>query len=68
MPPPAMVTVLQRQGGARPAAAPVEGLRRSFHAVLGDRNLKEEHVLYPGTENPFGPEEADRLVRSIQSY
>ncbi len=50
------------------AAAPVESLRRSFHAVLGDHNLKEEHVLYPGTDQLLGPEEADRLVRSIQSY
>jgi uncharacterized protein (DUF2249 family)/hemerythrin-like domain-containing protein len=58
----------QIAGGIADAVAPVEALRRSFHAVLGDHNLKEEHVLYPGTDQLLGPEEADRLVRSIQSY
>ncbi len=50
------------------AAAPVERLRARFHAVLGDHNLKEEHVLYPGTDDLLGSEEADRLVRQIQRY
>ena len=50
------------------AAESLDALRRNFHAVLGDHNLKEEHVLYPGTDELLGPEESDRLVRRIQSY
>jgi uncharacterized protein (DUF2249 family) len=58
----------QIAGGIGDAAAPVDALRRDFHAVLGDHNLKEEHVLYPGADELLGPEESDRLVRSIQGY
>ena len=54
--------------GIGDAAADVDGLRSRFHAVLGDHNLKEEHVLYPGADDLLGPENADRLVRQIQSY
>ena len=50
------------------AAADVDPLRSRFHAVLGDHNLKEEHVLYPGTDDLLGPEGADKLVRQIQGY
>ncbi len=58
----------QIAAGIGDAAAPVEALRRRFHAVLGDHNLKEEHVVYPGTDRLIGAEESDRLVRRIQSY
>lgn len=50
------------------AAAPVEELRRSFHLVLGEHNFKEEEVLYPGTDELLGAEEADRLVAKIQGF
>jgi uncharacterized protein (DUF2249 family)/hemerythrin-like domain-containing protein len=55
-------------GGIGDAAAPVEPLREAFHAVLGDHNLKEERVLYPGIDDLLGPAGSDRLVRQIQSY
>lgn len=54
--------------GIGDAAADVDPLRSRFHAVLGDHNLKEEHVLYPGTDDLLGPEDADKLVRQIQGY
>ncbi|MGE5277694.1 MAG: hemerythrin domain-containing protein [Acidobacteriota bacterium] len=54
------------EAGIGEAAAPVEALRRSLHAVLGDHNLKEEQVLYPSTDDLLGEEEADRLVTQIQ--
>jgi uncharacterized protein (DUF2249 family)/hemerythrin superfamily protein len=54
--------------GMGDAAADVEPLRARFHAVLGDHNLKEEHVLYPGTDEMLGPDSADRLVRQVQGY
>ena len=50
------------------AAAPVESLRRSFHAVLEDHSLKEEQILYPTTDHLLGEEEADRLVTKIQGF
>jgi len=54
--------------GITDSAAPVDDLRRRFHAVLGDHNVKEEEVLYPGTDDVLGAEEADRLVTRIQRY
>jgi uncharacterized protein (DUF2249 family) len=54
--------------GIGDAAESLDALRRNFHAVLGDHNLKEEHVLYPGTDQLLGAAESDRLVRKIQSY
>jgi uncharacterized protein (DUF2249 family)/hemerythrin superfamily protein len=50
------------------AAAPVELLRRSFHAVLEDHSVKEEQILYPTTDHLLGEEEADRLVTKIQGF
>lgn len=58
----------QIEAGIADAAAPVESLRRSFHAVLGDHNLKEEQILYPTTDNLLGEEGADRLVERIQRF
>jgi regulator of cell morphogenesis and NO signaling len=61
--------LLQRiEAGIGDSAAPVEDLRRRFHAVLGDHNVKEEEILYPGTDEILGAEEADRLVSRIQRY
>jgi uncharacterized protein (DUF2249 family) len=48
--------------------APVESLRRRFHAVLGDHNLKEEQILYPTTDHLLGRDAADRLVERIQRF
>lgn len=56
------------EAGIADAAAPVEELRRSFHAVLGDHNFKEEEVLYPGIDELLGAEGADRLVAQIQRF
>lgn len=56
------------EAGIADAAAPVESLRRSFHAVLGDHNVKEEQILYPTTDHLLGEEEADRLVTKIQGF
>jgi regulator of cell morphogenesis and NO signaling len=50
------------------AAESLEALHQSFHAVLGLHNLKEERVLYPGTDRMLGPAESDRLVQKIQNY
>lgn len=49
-------------------AAFLEPLRAAFHSVLGDHNFKEEHVLYPATDQLLGSIRADRLVCAIQSY
>ena len=54
--------------GIGDAAAPVEELRSSFHAVLREHNFKEEEVLYPGADELLGAEEADRLVGEIQRF
>lgn len=50
------------------AAADVESLRRSLHAVLEGHNLKEEQILYPTTDRLLGGREADRLVERIQRF
>ena len=50
------------------AAEPLDSLRRKFHAIMGDHNFKEEHVLYPGTDQLLGSQGSDRLVRNIQGY
>jgi len=49
-------------------ALDLEGARRSLHQVLGDHNLKEERVLYPGTDRLMTEDERDELVRRIQAY
>ena len=56
------------EAGIADAAAPVEELRRLLHAVLGDHNFKEEGILYPGTDELMGAEEADELVARIQRF
>jgi uncharacterized protein (DUF2249 family)/hemerythrin superfamily protein len=42
-------------------------LRSDLHRVLGQHNIKEEQVLYPGTDRLLGPEESDSLVARIQA-
>ena len=56
------------EAGIAEKDAPVEALRRSLHAVLGDHNVKEEQVLYPTTDELLGPDKADRLVERIQRF
>jgi regulator of cell morphogenesis and NO signaling len=56
------------EAGIAESSAPVEELRRSLHAVLGDHNLKEEGILYPTTDQLLGPDKADQLVERIQRF
>jgi uncharacterized protein (DUF2249 family) len=56
------------EAGITDAAAPVDEPRRRMHAVLGEHNVKEEQVLYPGSDEMLGAEEADRLVARIQRF
>lgn len=48
--------------------APVAGLRSELERVLSHHNLKEEQVLYPGTDRLMSAEERDDLVRRVQSF
>lgn len=50
------------------AGAPVEGARAELHRILGDHNLKEERVVYPGTDRLLSDGERDELVRRIQAF
>jgi regulator of cell morphogenesis and NO signaling len=54
--------------GIGDAAAAVAPLRASFHAVLGEHNVKEEQVLYPAVDQQLKDDGADALVRRIQRY
>ncbi len=56
------------EAGIAERDAPVEDLRRSLHAVLGEHNFKEEQVLYPATDQLLGPDRADHLVGEIQRF
>jgi regulator of cell morphogenesis and NO signaling len=56
------------EAGIAETDAPVEDLRRSLHAVLGEHNFKEEEVLYPATDQLLGPDRADHLVAQIQRF
>lgn len=42
-------------------------LRSDLHRVLGQHNLKEERVLYPGADQFLSVEERDALVARIQA-
>lgn len=48
-------------------ASRVEPLRQGLHAVLGDHNVKEENVVYPGTDRALTALERDALVARIQA-
>ncbi len=50
-----------------PAADP-DTPRRAMHLVLGEHNLKEERILYPGTDRVLSEAERDDLVRRIQVF
>lgn len=50
-----------------PSAA-VEVRWRQLERVLEDHNVKEEAVLYPGTDQLLSERERDQLVRRIQAY
>jgi hemerythrin-like domain-containing protein len=56
------------EAGIAEKDTPVEELRRSLHAVLGEHNFKEEEVLYPATDQLLGPDRADHLVAQIQRF
>jgi regulator of cell morphogenesis and NO signaling len=45
-----------------------ERTRAQLQDVLGEHNLKEEQIVYPNTDDALGPDEADALVASIQSF
>lgn len=47
---------------------PAQGLRAELERVLSHHNLKEEQVLYPGTDRLMGAEERDELVGRVQSF
>lgn len=49
-------------------AADLDGLRADLHRVLSDHNVKEEMVLYPGTDRLMSEGERDDLVRKIQEF
>jgi uncharacterized protein (DUF2249 family)/hemerythrin-like domain-containing protein len=49
-------------------AASVGALRQRLHEILGAHNMKEEQVVYPGTDQAMTPEERDELVRRIQLF
>jgi uncharacterized protein (DUF2249 family) len=61
----ALIEDLER--GIGDPAVPAEATRASLHEILGDHNLKEEQVLYPGTDRLLEEAEADALVRRIQA-
>jgi len=48
--------------------ADLDDSRRQFHELLADHNLKEERILYPGTDRLMASQERDELVRRIQAY
>jgi regulator of cell morphogenesis and NO signaling len=58
----------QIEAGIGDGASPAEELRRRFHAVLGEHNVKEEEILYPMSDGFLGEQEADRLVEQIQRF
>jgi len=51
----------------RQAASGAESVRHALHSVLGNHNLKEENIVYPGTDESMSPLERDALVARIQA-
>jgi hemerythrin superfamily protein len=49
-------------------AADLSRLRADLKRVLSDHNVKEEMVLYPGTDRLMSEGERDELVRRIQEF
>ena len=58
----------QIENGIGNPATGVVALRQHLHELLGGHNVKEEQVVYPGTDRVLPPEERDALVRRIQLY
>jgi uncharacterized protein (DUF2249 family) len=58
--------LLEAIGHAFSGGAAALALREDLRTLLGQHNLKEEHVLYPGTDRCLDPEERDALVARIQ--
>lgn len=54
--------------GVGDPAGDVEVRWRQLERVLEDHNVKEEAVLYPGTDQLLSESERDQLVRRIQAY
>lgn len=48
-------------------ASAIESVRHTLHSVLGNHNLKEEHIVYPGTDKAMSPLERDALVARVQA-
>jgi regulator of cell morphogenesis and NO signaling len=64
-----ILSLIERIGSAvGDAAAEAENLRGALHFVLGEHNLKEEQVLYPGLDSLLGEEKSDELVAQIQAF
>lgn len=60
----ALIEAIGRALAGNGAAVP---LRAELHALLGQHNMKEEHVLYPATDQALAPAERDALVARIQA-
>ena len=56
------------EAGIGDPAATVDAARTEMHHILGEHNLKEEGVLYPGTDRLLTAAERDELVRRIQAF
>lgn len=59
--------LLEAIGRALEDGGDVGGHRHALQQVLGAHNMKEEHVLYPATDERLDPDERDALVARIQS-
>jgi len=44
-----------------------DSARRALHAILRSHNLKEENIVYPGTDGAMSPSERDAFVARIQA-
>jgi len=55
------------EGAIGDGASSVDSLRHALHSVLGNHNLKEENVVYPGTDQALTADERDALVARIQA-
>ncbi|HSB60563.1 MAG TPA: hemerythrin domain-containing protein, partial [Vicinamibacteria bacterium] len=56
------------EAGIGDPATAVDAARAQMHRILGDHNVKEERVLYPGTDDLLSAAERDELVRRIQAF
>jgi uncharacterized protein (DUF2249 family) len=56
------------EAGIGDAAATMDGARAELHRILGEHNLKEERILYPGTDQLLTADQRDELVKRIQAF